>query len=149
MGRFLSLVFGLAGLVALACGVSAGERDWMRDIDRESIECRAANYVDLLAQYPEGATGVQDASRYGTMFTTAGEDCPFPAASTDKRKFKTYAEHIECKAHAEELYRQTFDSLGYESVNYTEQQQLEYRVGKIAIYYCYPEGDVADLPGAP
>ena len=148
MGRFLYLVFGLVGLVALACGVSMGEREWMRDIDRASIECRAANYVDLLAQYPEGVPGVEDASRYGTMLTAAGEGCPITAASTDKRQFKTYAEHIECKAHAEEFYRQTFDNLGYESVNYTEQQQLEYRIGKIVIYNCYPEGNLEDLPDA-
>ena len=144
MGRFPFLFPGLAGLIALGCGLLP-EDYWMRESKVASIECRVENYTALLPlnqdRYPEERL-------YGTTFTLTGEDCPFPEASTSKRGLNADADHMECKGQAEALYWRTFDNAGYVPANDLEREQLEKSIAGIAPFHCYPEGETEDLPEA-
>ncbi len=144
-------VFGLGVVVAVGplvlAAVSCSEQGWMQERDIASIECRAASYQDLLAlneAQPQSAV-----TAYLVEFSLAEEDCPLPLASTWSRQFKTYSEHVECKEQAEGIFWHALEDLGYELTDPTEQEALDIHVRVNAKGYCYPEGGVEALPGAP
>ena len=145
-------VFGLGVVVAVGplvlAAVSCSEQGWMQERDIASIECRAESYQDLLALnegQPQSAV-----TAYLIEFVLAEENCPLPTVATwEDHQFNSYAEYVACKEQAEGVYWQAFEELGYELTDPTEQEALDIHVRVTAKGYCYPEGGVEALPGAP
>ena len=136
---------GLLVLAAVSCSEPLG---WMQEQDVASIECRAASYGDVLrlneGHPPSAVTG------YILEFFEAEEHCSLPTVATwEDHQFESYAAYVACKEQAEGVYWQAFEELGYELTDPTEQEALDIHVRVNAKGYCYPEGGVEALPGAP
>ena len=149
MYRFFPCALLLAlSLILSACTPAPASTNWMRDIDKASVECKVPKYIELATM--DEALRKSEEVHYTTAWAMAGiEDCPFPTKEDTNRQYQTYAEYTECKGQAEALYWETLESVGHELASDQEKQQLSRRIASVAHFHCYPEGNLEDLPGAP
>ena len=139
MGKFLPLLLGWAGLVALACGAFTEEKDWVRESDVAYVDCHVAEYRQWQTEPRRPMTGTE---REVTAFSIVGMYCS--DLYTEKRTLQSYKEHVACKIQVAELYRQ-----GDKGLSQEEAKTMEERIDSAATFICYPEGRLQDLPGAP